>query len=860
MGLLWQLIFMMWRLSCAGGTSCLLSSSSLTEYTENGDITLALIGPINSASSLPVINFTVQPAPRRCDLFRRDQYKSILALLFAVEEVNQNPHFLPNITLGFRMWDSCFSEMPSLRATFQAMTGKGPSAPNYKCGSQPRIPAVIGDPLSTSSVAIARLLGLWGVPQASYASSLPSLSNKLEFPSFLRTIVSVDSQPYAVLEMCKMFGWNWIGVLISSTDYGTQGGSVLKTEATRNGVCIAFYETISSDQSFKRMPKVIERVRRSTATVIVLYASPPEVNAVFVEVLQQNLTGKVWVGIEAWYSSPVFLLADFWHLLNNTIGIARSRKILPNFSRFLQTLSPSRYPTMLAIRQFWERSFNCKWVATNSSLGSLSTTSRVCTGLEKLATDDITEFNDPTSQAVYMAHNAIYAIAHALNDLLSCKDKEGPFQQSSCADKTDFQPWQLLHYLKRVRFVNTAGELVSFDANGDIYGYFDILNWRLDGNNVSRYVKVGTFDNYAATSQKLSVNHSLVQWPGGHGQVPRSVCSDSCPPGHWKAPQRGQPVCCFDCITCPDGTISNQINSVTCFTCPEDQWPNTERSKCIPKIIEFLSYEEPLGLVLALFSVIFSLITVTVLLVYIKFRETPVVKANNRSLSYLLLVSLICCFLCSLVFMGYPVRMTCTVRQAFFGITFSLCISCVLAKTIIVVIAFKATKPGSNLRMWVGSQTAILVVCSSSCGQVFIITMWLVMSPPFLEPNMHLVVGKILLECNEGSIIMFYLTLGYLVFLALLSFVVAFLARSLPDSFNEAKYITFSMIMFLSVWASFIPAYLSTKGKYVVAVEIFAILLSSFGLLGCIFFPKCYIIILRPSMNTREYLMSSRSS
>uniref|UniRef100_A0A8C5MKV5 G-protein coupled receptors family 3 profile domain-containing protein n=1 Tax=Leptobrachium leishanense TaxID=445787 RepID=A0A8C5MKV5_9ANUR len=766
-----------------------------------------------------------------------ESFQLFQAVRFAVDEINKNAEILPNITLGLRAYDTCALLQYDLEGALQIFTGLDRHIPNYRCSSGIPLSSIIGSTFSTHSVILAYVLGIYKFPQISHHSASAFLSDHIRFPSFLRTVPSDIYQSKGLADLVVHFRWTWVGLVASDNDYGQLGIQLLQQEIVKAGVCVAFNENILTSYPDRNAPHIVKTIKTSTAKVVVLYGASVDLIPIVKEMVKQNLTGKVLVANAGWSTAVILSLDMFSAVLTGTIGLALESGTIPGLKQFLNTINPSMSLGRAWTKIFWEIAFNCRFISDKNETGSLDTNVKACTGSEILENLQ-NVYNDVSRlRPTYSVYTAVLAVANALKDMNNCKNGEGPFSKRLCQ----------IH--------RRDGKEVYFDENGDPPAVYDIVNRQLSPSGDMRFVKVGSYDLTAPPGNIFTMSTSSILWNSGETQVPISVCSQSCPTGFWKAGRRGEPACCYDCVPCPQGEISNQTDSFTCIKCPWDMWPNPEKSRCLPKSIEYLSYEEPLGTTLTCMSTISSLVPVIILKLFVQFKATPIVKANNYSLSCLLLLSLSFCFLSSLMFIGFPKPENCFLRQVAFGMVFSLCVSCILAKTIVVVFAFMATKPDSNLKKWTSPWVSYTIISICLLLQFILCVTWLSLDPPFLEQNIEIQPRLIILQCNEGSPTAFWCMLGYLGLLATISFVVAFLARRLPDSFNEAKYITFSMLAFLSVWVSYIPASLSSQGKYTVAMEVFAILASSWAIVFCMFAPKCFIILFRPSMNSREYVM-----
>ncbi|XP_040193915.1 vomeronasal type-2 receptor 1-like [Rana temporaria] len=727
------------------------------------------------------------------------------------------------------------------------------------------------------------------------------------YPNFFRTVPDDEMQYVAIAKLLERLKWNWVGILTSDDEYGEREIRHLSKHLSNHGICIEF-KILVSKENYNKIPPELQT---STTEVLIICGS---FSLTYYKFLDNNVPyymKKTFIIPDSWSMSEMFFI-----LSNCSLVFTYPHLYIKGLLEYLYSINPSSRPNDPLIEDILIT--ECRCFSKNQIKNFLIPITFRCPlrdcSLETFPLD----LYYPDEKTSYRVYISVYILAQALHDMdLSFKKSEiNPhtlkYKLSRYVKEVQYKDpngevmifndkgelpsrLDIINWITRIESTNSTDWMLVGDFDGSLSEDQqltlepELISWKGDkevahfqdsfpfqwkevaitylGIQITR--KMTDLYNLNFLKALSKAQSDLKDWANLNTSwfgraalikmVPRGRCSEECLPGFRKSIREGYHPCCYNCAPCSEGEISNQSDSELCKKCPENEWPNKAKTICIDKVNEYLSYEEDiLVLFFSVASVLLAMTSLLILGLFVWFRSTPIVRANNRNLSFILLLSLILSFLSVFLFLGRPVDITCMLQQVTFGVPFTISASSILAKTIMVFIAFKATRPGSSCRKWVGVKLPNTVMLFCSSIQVMNCILWLSISPPFQEYDMDSYPGKIIIQCNEGSVIGFYSMLGYMGFLAAVSFVLAFMVRTLPDSFNEAKYITFSMLVFCSVWIAMIPAYLSTRGKYMVAVEIFAILTSSAGILLCMFSPKLYILLFKPELNTRGTMLAKR--
>lgn len=268
--------------------------------------------------------------------------------------------------------------------------------------------------------------------QISHSSTLPILSDKAQFPSFLRTLASDLTSCYAVTQLVVRLGWTWVDILAQDDDYGQQASSLVARELSQAGICIEAHLYVPAQQSLEDTDAIVQRMQVCTATVVLVFLNNSSFLLILQGLLGLRVSGQVWVSSESLHMAIALSMPGASEVLQGGFSLIFQSSHVPGFPEFLAHLHPSRTPEDMFIERFWEVNFGCTWPPKN---GSVASGVQLCSGNERLQGTE-----DPFWEARKMdiAYTPVYSIAHALQDLLGCEHWAG-----ARADPGHVLPWQV---------------------------------------------------------------------------------------------------------------------------------------------------------------------------------------------------------------------------------------------------------------------------------------------------------------------------------------------------------------------------------------------------------------------------------
>ncbi|XP_072100863.1 taste receptor type 1 member 1 [Mobula birostris] len=776
------------------------------------------------------------------------------AMRFAIEEINNSTELLPGVTLGFDVADSCL-EVVDIQAMFRfllAKEGTEVELLNNYTSYQPRVIAVIGPPSTDTAIIIARVLGFFLIPQISYLASGEILSDKIRFPSFLRTIPSDKNQAEAMTLLIQEFRWNWVAVIGSDNEYGHKAVSKVVEMASAMGICIAYQGIITTS------PEIITQTINNISTTVnvtILFSNPSIAHVFFSIVVARKLTPKVWIISESISLSEEIANIPNIETIGTVIGIAVKEGKMTHFKEFLDK----------------SRNDINSWIMPDLEMGecvsSRSTCDQGCSECHWQWAKYLNSSSYNVEKRIsYNVYSAVYAVAYGLHSLLQCNTTRSDKTQSVLPWQKDIggAGWwcndigagpesggsQLLSRLKTVKF-KLQDYTLYFDENGDPPTGYDIVSWEWTRAGV-RFKSVGS---YIPSARKISIDPSLIHWNWEDNLVPFSNCSANCELGQKKVP-RGVFPCCFSCEDCPSGTYLNQSDPYCCVDCSWHQWSPPKSHRCLEWDLKYLEWQSAFSIFLLVLTNGGLLLTIVIAVIFILNYNTPVVRSAGGRMCFLMLISMICSFSCVFFYIGKPSKVFCQIRQPFFRVSFTICLSCILVRSFQIVCMFKlAAKLPKAHEYWVKYNGQYIFIFLSTLIQIIISAVWLITDPP--SPHGHIIEESIVLDCNTGNIVVFSFSFLYTVFLTVACFLFAYMGRDLPKNYNEAKFIAFSMMICFVYYILFMTSMVTpNQERYTSFIQTFLTVTSAFSIALGYFIPKCYIILFMPQKNTMVYFQS----
>ncbi|XP_047204525.1 metabotropic glutamate receptor 4-like [Girardinichthys multiradiatus] len=782
------------------------------------------------------------------------------AMLFALDRINNDNNLLPNITLGARILDTCSRDTHALEQSLtfvQALIEK--DGTDVKClgGGAPiitkpeRVVGVIGASSSSVSIMVANILRLFKIPQVSYASTAPELSDNTRYDFFSRVVPPDTYQAQAMVDIVKAMRWNYVSTVASEGNYGESGvDAFIQKSREDGGVCISQSVKIPREPKQGEFDTIIQRLGENpNARVVILFANEDDIRRLLHAAKKANQTGHfIWVGSDSW-GSKISPIVHQEEMAEGAVTILPKRQSVKGFDRYFisRTLENNRRNIWFA--EFWENNFNCKLSRHAVKKGSGL---KKCTNQERIGKDSHYE----QEGKVQFVIDAVYSMAHALHNMHKelCPGKVG-----LCAKMDPINGTHLLKHIRRLKFSGIAGNPVLFNENGDSPGRYEIYQYQIR-NRTAEYKVIGHW------TDQLHLNVRSMQWPGGVRQIPFSICSHPCQPGERKKIVKGIP-CCWHCERC-DG-YQYQADTFTCKMCRFDLRPNENHTGCVPIPIVKLEWSSPWAVIPVLIAVLGIMATLFVVVTFIRYNDTPIVKASGRELSYVLLTGIFLCYATTFLMISTPDVGICSLRRIFLGLGMSISYAALLTKTNRIYRIFEQGSMSVSAPRFISPASQLVITFTLASVQLLGVCIWFGIDPSKAiidyedQRTSNPTLARGVLKCDISDLSLICL-LGYSMLLMVTCTVYAIKTRGVPETFNEAKPIGFTMYTTCIIWLAFIPIFFGTsqsteKMCIQTTTLTISVSLSASVSLGLLYMPKVYVILLHPEQNVPKRTRSLKA-
>ena len=800
------------------------------------------------------------------------------AMLFALDSINADPNLLPGVELGYDIRDTCNSETVGLDEAIDliitASTLSIESCEALPAGSSgdgaayAAVPTsgIVGAASSSVSVPVASLGRLFRMPQVSYSSTSPLLTDRSRYGFFRRTVPSDDLQVLAMVDILLRFGWNYVSILYSEDTYGSAGINEFVNVSDSNGICIDFRQGIPPAFSSAEYDTLVDGLANSSARVVVIFANQESVKEVLTRVnknekLSRNFT---WIASDAWARS-IELVHQFNETAAGLFGVAPFTEHLTGFDNYISQLTINSNTRNDWFPEFFAAFANCTLGEDCDNDASITSFSRYQQG-----------------NFIPLVVDAVYSFAHALHSFLveNCNETDSaPFlwfkENGTCLGQSrELNGSSLLEYLNDVNFTSVTNNSITFDESGSVQGFYEILNYQAvlspDGSVSSyQFVSVGKWVG-GNVGEQLTLNSNVELQFGldreNHlrSEPLQSSCG-GCGPGFFVREIPGS--CCSICEPCLGKRYSSGHLAKQCDDCFESKsmWGNsplTGSNSCvaIPEVTAM--YSDPWAIPSLILGCVGLVCVIATAIIFGVFWKTPIVMSSGREQMILLLVGISCSFLLPFFYVAPPSIPICLVNRLGLWFCYSLMFGALAVKVQRVARIFYGIKRNLNYKpRFVSPFFQVLFTLIVVAAQMVLIVISLAVIHPKVtrlypkELEDRLREPTAVVTCEPENIGVIVLSLLYETAIITVATVLGAFSFKFPENFNEAKYISFCSFALLVVWLGLIPTYFTTQSRPEVqnaAISLF-IILSAFAVLFFIFGPKLFIMIFQPDRNSAQF-------